>query len=92
MPALLILALIIIIPFVLYSLYQGDSSDITEWVKDRGETVHNIEQRNFSTGPFILTKNYRIYYVKTSEETYWFRFGWGKPDIYSGENGDHQIQ
>jgi hypothetical protein len=70
-------------------MYSSDSKDINTWVTSSGDIVTNIDQRTWNTGPYFLTKNYRIYKVDTKQTTYWFRFGFFSPDIYKEDSPNH---
>lgn len=81
---------IIAIALLLYGcMYSSDTKEMTAWVSDRGDTVTNIDQRTWNTGPYFLTKNYRIYKVDTKKTTYWFRYGLFSPDIYKEGSPEH---
>ena len=87
-----ILAFIVFVVWVINATENSDKAEITAWAAQRSETVQEIERRILNTGPFIITENYRIYHVRTSEGVYWFRYGLFSPDIYKGETNATQLR
>jgi len=87
-----ILALLIFITCTISCSLHRDKSYIRQWAADKHIKVKTCERRIFNTGPYYITRDFRIYWADTSEGVYWFRFGWGRPDIYSGPDGKVKIQ
>jgi len=89
MGVIIILVIIVLGLWCYNQTINNDENEIREWVSKRGETTTNVDLRTFHTGPYYITKNYRIFKVDTDKNVYWFRFGWFSPDIYKETNGDY---
>lgn len=53
-----------------------DKGNILKWHRERGQDVSNVERRLFFDGPYLISKNRRIYKVTTiKNEIFWWRCG-----------------
>lgn len=60
---------------------------VHDHLTNAGYTVVNIENRLWSTGPFIRWKNTSVFRAETTAGVFWFRFGfsWNGPEIQTGD-------
>ena len=85
--------LFIIVAIIIFSFWNigSEESEIKKWIKNRGETVGNVEFRMVDVGPYIVPiKGFTYYYVKTDKNIYWFKFGWSNEIQQELPNGQYK--
>jgi len=90
-----VVVIVLVIATLVYIGLAGFGNDrkrIATRMTEHGEKIIEIDRCFIHSGPYWLSKNYRIYQVTTEKGEYWIRFGLFTPDIekktesgYTGE-------